>query len=99
MWQKSHIAKVLGIKRAKDTQLAEKLMSEARDVAHKFVDEAIACRLLGVFDIRLVTHIAGLGKDTSDKKDWPSIGHIAEDRALAHITKPIAFPDISVHMR
>ena len=68
MWQKSHIAKVLGAKRAKDTQLAERLMSEARDVAHKFADEAMGCRLPSVFDIRAVTHIAGLGKDTSDKK-------------------------------
>ena len=81
MWQKTHVAKVLGVKRAADTQTAERLMSEARDIASKFVDEAAGCKLLGVFDVRLVTHLAGLGKDTSDKKDWESIGHIAEDRA------------------
>ena len=81
MWQKTHVAKVLGVKRAQDTQTAERLMSEARDIASRFVDEAVGCKLLGVIDVRLVTHLAGLGKDTSDKKDWESIGHFAEYRA------------------
>ena len=79
MWQRSHVGKVLGSKRAQDAQLAEKLMSEARLFACRYVGEALACKLVGVFDVRLVTFLAGLGRDTSDKKDWPSMGHIAED--------------------
>jgi hypothetical protein len=87
LFQKKDVSKLTATASHPIVAEAEKLLDEAVDwITHHKITDNIKWKVLGNLDCRCACHLAGVGEMSQDKKTWPSLMSIMQERLPNNIT-------------